>query len=78
MPRIEQFICDCGCKTVRQPSNHWKMVRQNSKGEWIICDWREGLLKRSDVKYAAGQTCAHTLLDKYLSAPKAVDEKETE
>lgn len=78
MPRIEQILCDCGCGQVRQPSNHWRMVRINKAGAWTICDWTEGLKNRSDVKYAAGQSCCHKMLDQFLSAPKAVEEKETE
>lgn len=70
MPKIEQFYCDCGCNTVRQPSNHWKMVRRNKNGDWIICEWRESLANNPEVKYAAGQACAHTLLDQFLSAPR--------
>jgi hypothetical protein len=68
MPMIEQIQCDCGCNAIRQPSNHWRMVRKTKSGEWIISPWREGLKNHKDVKYAAGQACAHTLLDQFLSA----------
>ena len=70
MPKIESFVCDCGCNTVRLPSNHWRMVRMTKTGEWIICTWREGLKNRKDVKYVAGDECCHKLLSQFLSAPK--------
>ena len=70
MPKVIQFMCECGCKAIRQPSNHWRMVKLNIKGEWTIFDWREDMQDDSDVKYVAGQACAHALLDQFLSTPK--------
>ena len=77
MPKIDTYQCDCGCGVTRQPSNHWRMVRLSKDGAWSICDWRVGLEKRPDVKFVAGQDCAHKLLDKFLSAPRVGKEEET-
>jgi len=70
VPKIIQFQCECGCKAIRQPSNHWRMVRLNKNGEWTISDWRDEWQDDPNVKYVAGQACAHALLDQFLSAPK--------
>ena len=69
MPKIDQFVCDCGCGAVRQLSNHWRMLRIKEK-EWIICEWNEKMQNKPNVKYLAGQGCAHKMLDKFLSIPK--------
>lgn len=69
MPKVDQFICECGCGSVRQASNHWRMVRLTVNG-WTISNWREELQNDSEVKYVAGEQCAHKLLSQFLSAPK--------
>ena len=74
MPLIKQFQCDCGCGVVRQPSNHWRMVRTNRNGEWVICEWRESLQGRAGVKYVAGEECAHKMLSRYMSGPQPVQD----
>jgi hypothetical protein len=69
MPKIINFGCDCGCGTIRQPSNHWRMIRLNQNG-WTISDWREELQDDADVKYVAGEECAHKMLSQFLSGRK--------
>ena len=67
MPKLMQFQCDCGCGTIRQPSNHWRMVRISRSG-WTISEWREEMQDDLDVKYVAGEECAHKMLSQFLSA----------
>lgn len=64
--KIQQYLCDCGCGSIRQKSNHWWMVI-GSECSWSICEWREDYETRGDVKHAAGQECAHKLLDQFMS-----------
>jgi hypothetical protein len=67
MPKITQFQCDCGCNSIRQDSNRWWMVRTDLPG-WSICEWDDALRDLPGILYAAGQSCAHLLLDQFMSS----------
>ena len=61
------FRCDCGCQSIKQASNRWWMIFINAEDQWSICEWREDFEIREGVKFAAGQRCAHRLLDQFMS-----------
>ena len=65
MPKIETYICDCGCARQKDQSNHWWQVMIQPGRVLELRPLGDRLLP--DFKVAAGQECVVKMVNRFLS-----------
>lgn len=66
MPRLDVFVCDCGCGAQRKESNHWFCI-SSGRLALVLSELDPGLEYSDEMLYLAGEQCVLKTVGEYMA-----------